>query len=177
MTLQVELVSPEAIVWSGEANMVIARTLEGDAAFMEGQDPHDRRAGHGRGPVIADDEPGASDRRAFRFRRGLHRRRQHKVAVPPTGRAGRGHRPVPGADRQRPRPRRPPGRRAEDSEAAAALRRAEVRISVAEAAPEVAAPGPTRRRPAPWHEVPANVREDVQKRGIPAAVGQATVGP
>ena len=57
MTLQVELVSPEAIVWSGEANMVIARTLEGDAAFMEGHIPMIGALATGIVRVIADGEP------------------------------------------------------------------------------------------------------------------------
>jgi F-type H+-transporting ATPase subunit epsilon len=39
MTVRVELVSPERIAYSGEAKMVIARTLEGDAAFLEGHVP------------------------------------------------------------------------------------------------------------------------------------------
>ena len=40
MTFQVELVSPEAISYSGEAEMVIARTLEGgDIAFQPGHVP------------------------------------------------------------------------------------------------------------------------------------------
>ena len=40
MTFQVELVSPEAISCSGEAEMVIARTLEGgDIAFQPGHVP------------------------------------------------------------------------------------------------------------------------------------------
>jgi F-type H+-transporting ATPase subunit epsilon len=37
MTLQVEVVSPERILWSGEADMVIARTIgEGEIAFLTG---------------------------------------------------------------------------------------------------------------------------------------------
>ena len=40
MTFQVELVSPEAITYSGEAEMIIARTLEGgDIAFQPGHVP------------------------------------------------------------------------------------------------------------------------------------------
>ena len=40
MTFRVELVSPEAISYSGEAEMVIARTLEGgDIAFQPGHVP------------------------------------------------------------------------------------------------------------------------------------------
>ena len=40
MTLQVELVSPERILYSGEADMVIARTVGGgDIAFLPGHAP------------------------------------------------------------------------------------------------------------------------------------------
>lgn len=40
MALRVELVSPERIVYSGEAEMVIARTVEGgDIAFLDGHTP------------------------------------------------------------------------------------------------------------------------------------------
>ena len=39
MTLQVELVSPERIAFSGDAKMVIARTTAGDIAFLPGHVP------------------------------------------------------------------------------------------------------------------------------------------
>ncbi len=40
MPMQVELVSPEAAVWSGEATQVLARTLGGgDIAFLAGHAP------------------------------------------------------------------------------------------------------------------------------------------
>jgi F-type H+-transporting ATPase subunit epsilon len=39
VALQVELVSPERILWSGEADMVVARTSEGDIAFLNGHAP------------------------------------------------------------------------------------------------------------------------------------------
>ena len=40
MTFQIELVSPEAISYSGEAEMVVVRTLEGgDIAFQPGHVP------------------------------------------------------------------------------------------------------------------------------------------
>ena len=40
MTFQVELVSPESISYSGEAEMIIARTVEGgDIAFQPGHVP------------------------------------------------------------------------------------------------------------------------------------------
>ena len=40
MPLQVELVSPERVLWSGAASMVIARTIGGgDIAFLDGHAP------------------------------------------------------------------------------------------------------------------------------------------
>ncbi len=39
MTLQVELVSPERILFSGEADMVICRTTDGEIAFLTGHAP------------------------------------------------------------------------------------------------------------------------------------------
>ncbi|MGH9276562.1 MAG: ATP synthase F1 subunit epsilon [Acidimicrobiales bacterium] len=40
MTLQVELVSPERILYSGEADMVICRTIDGgEVAFLTGHAP------------------------------------------------------------------------------------------------------------------------------------------
>lgn len=39
MTLQVDLVSPERQVFSAEADMVIARTVDGDIAFQTGHVP------------------------------------------------------------------------------------------------------------------------------------------
>ena len=38
-TLQVELVAVERMIWSGEANMVIARTTEGELGVLPGHAP------------------------------------------------------------------------------------------------------------------------------------------
>ncbi len=39
MPMRVAVVSPEAEVWSGEANLVIARTLDGEIGVMAGHVP------------------------------------------------------------------------------------------------------------------------------------------
>ena len=39
MALNVELVSPEEIVYTGEAEMVVARTTDGEIAFQPGHVP------------------------------------------------------------------------------------------------------------------------------------------
>ena len=39
MTLRVELVSPERVVYEGEAELVIARTTDGEIGFQPGHVP------------------------------------------------------------------------------------------------------------------------------------------
>ena len=39
MTLHVELVSPEQVLYSGEADMVVCRTTDGEIAFLTGHAP------------------------------------------------------------------------------------------------------------------------------------------
>lgn len=39
MSMQVDVVTPEAIIWSGEATFVIARTVEGEIGIMPGHEP------------------------------------------------------------------------------------------------------------------------------------------
>lgn len=39
MTIKVSLVSADAEVWSGEASIVIAKTVEGEIGFMTGHEP------------------------------------------------------------------------------------------------------------------------------------------
>jgi F-type H+-transporting ATPase subunit epsilon len=57
MSLQVELVSPERILWSGEADMVVARTTDGDIAFLTGHAPFIGALGIG---AVTIEEPGGS---------------------------------------------------------------------------------------------------------------------
>lgn len=57
MTLAVELVSPERILWSGEAEMVVARTTDGDIAFLTGHAPFIGALGIG---AVTIQEPGGS---------------------------------------------------------------------------------------------------------------------
>lgn len=55
MPLQVDLVSPERILYTGEADMVIARTAGGDIAFLTGHAPFVGTLGIGRVVVRASD--------------------------------------------------------------------------------------------------------------------------
>ena len=61
MTLHVEVVSPERILWSGEADMVSARTLGGgDIAFLTGHAPFIGALGIG---AVTIQEPGGQQTR------------------------------------------------------------------------------------------------------------------
>jgi F-type H+-transporting ATPase subunit epsilon len=55
MALNVELVSPERILWSGEADMVVARTTDGDIAFLNDHAPFIGALGIG---AVIIEEPG-----------------------------------------------------------------------------------------------------------------------
>ena len=39
MSFQVDIVAPEAVVWSGQAQFVVARTTEGEIGIMTGHEP------------------------------------------------------------------------------------------------------------------------------------------
>ena len=49
-TLQVELVAADRKVWEGEADMVVARTVDGELGILPGHTPAARRPRRGRGP-------------------------------------------------------------------------------------------------------------------------------
>ena len=55
MSLHVELVSPERILFRGEAEMVIARTTDGDIAFLTGHAPFIGALGIGQVRIQLDD--------------------------------------------------------------------------------------------------------------------------
>jgi F-type H+-transporting ATPase subunit epsilon len=50
--MQVSLVSPERILWEGEADMVIARTTDGEIAFLTGHAPFLGALGEGRVAIV-----------------------------------------------------------------------------------------------------------------------------
>ena len=62
MTLQVELVSPEQILYSGDADMVICRTTDGEIAFLTGHAPFVGALGIG--PVTIRKPDGEDERAA-----------------------------------------------------------------------------------------------------------------
>lgn len=53
--MQVDLVSPERILWSGEADMVVCRTTDGDIAFLSNHAPFIGALGIG---AVKIEEPG-----------------------------------------------------------------------------------------------------------------------
>jgi F-type H+-transporting ATPase subunit epsilon len=61
VTLHVELVSPEQILFSGDAQMVIARTTDGEIAFLTGHAPFVGVLGVG---AVTIREPDGSDTQA-----------------------------------------------------------------------------------------------------------------
>lgn len=56
-----ELVSPERILWTGEAEMVVTRTNEGDIAFLTGHAPFIGALGIG---AVVIEEPGGRQTKA-----------------------------------------------------------------------------------------------------------------
>lgn len=127
MGMQVELVSPERILWSGEADMVIARTVGGgDIAFLPGHAPFVGALGIGElmvRPTQGNDEHVA-------VHGGFVEVSHNKVTVLSDVAEMKDH-----IDEERARQAKERAeaalRQAQDAELEAALRRAETRISVA----------------------------------------------
>ncbi len=63
MTLRVELVAPEGEIWSGNARMVVAKTLDGDLGVLTGHPPVLGILAEGSLIRIIDPEGGGEDRR------------------------------------------------------------------------------------------------------------------
>ena len=63
MTLRVELVAPEGEIWSGNARMVIAKTLDGDLGVLTGHPPVLGILAEGSLIRIIDPEDGGEDSR------------------------------------------------------------------------------------------------------------------
>jgi F-type H+-transporting ATPase subunit epsilon len=125
VALQVELVSPERILWSGEAEMVVARTSEGDIAFLAGHSPFIGALGIGAVSIRATD--GTEERAAVHG--GFVEVSEDRVTILSDVAelagdidAARARRALEAAERRD---------RAEDAEAEAALRRARLRVELA----------------------------------------------
>ena len=75
--MQVELVSPERILWSGEADMVIARTTDGEIAFLNNHAPFIGALGIGAVTIV---EP-SGDRWAFAVHGGFVEVSHNRVTI------------------------------------------------------------------------------------------------
>jgi F-type H+-transporting ATPase subunit epsilon len=124
--LQVELVSPERILYSGDADMVVARTSEGDIAFLAGHAPFIGALGIGAVTIRTTD---GSDERAA-VHGGFVEVSGDRVTILSDVAelasdidADRARRAVEEAERRT--------READDAEAEAALRRARLRVELA----------------------------------------------
>lgn len=132
MTLQVQVVSPERIVWSGDAAMVTARTVEGgDISFLTGHAPFVGALEIGRVMIRPDDGADVS----FAVHGGFVEVSDNAVSLLTDVAES-----VDQIDVDRARTARDNARKALDqdngnAEALAALRRADVRLDVAGAVP------------------------------------------
>ena len=128
MTFQVELVSPEAITYSGEAEMVIARTLEGgDIAFQPGHVPFIGVLAVWSVEVIRPD----GDRDVFAVHRGFVQVAGTKISVLSDVSEKSSEIDVERAQQAKNSAEQKLSQNDEDIEATDALARAEVRLQVA----------------------------------------------
>ena len=131
MALQVELVSPERILYSGEAEMVVCRTAGGEIAFLTGHAPF--LGALGIGVVRVHPEGGGQVVKAA-VHGGFVEVKDNRVIVlsdvaelPDQIDAGRARQSKEDAERRI----REPGADDERADAEAQLRRAEVRLELA----------------------------------------------
>ncbi len=130
MTLHVELVSPERILWTGEAEMVIARTLEGgEIAFLTGHAPFVGALDIGR--VLIREEGGGDQLLAVHG--GFVEVSNDRVTILSDVAEPKDQIDVPRARTAKERAEADLRTDADSDTAALALRRAELRLSVAEA--------------------------------------------
>lgn len=126
MSLQVELVSPERVLYSGEADMVIARTEGGDIAFLTGHAPFIGALGIG--AVTIRPTGGGEERAAVHG--GFVEVRDNRVIILSDVAELASQIDVDRARRAREQAERD-ARESGDAHAEAALRRATVRLDVA----------------------------------------------
>ena len=130
MAFQVELVSPEAITYSGEAEMVIARTVEGgDIAFQPGHVPFIGVLAGWSVEVIRPD----GDRDVFAVHRGFVQVAGTKISVLSDVSEKSTEIDISRAEQAKENAEAQLSENSENVEAADALARAELRLQVANA--------------------------------------------
>ena len=128
MTLQVELVSPEGILFEGEADMVIARTVGGgDIAFLTGHVPFVGSLATGVVKILQADNRS----QLIAAHRGFVSVANDRVSILSDVAELSGSIDVARAESAKARAEEQLRARNDDDEARAALRRAEVRLQVA----------------------------------------------
>ena len=131
MSLHVELVSPERILWTGEAEMVIARTLEGgEIAFLTDHAPFVGALDIGR--VVIRSEEGGDQ--VLAVHGGFVEVSNNRVTILSDVAELKDQIDVARARGARERAEAALKNDSDDAALAAAMRRAEVRLQVAEAA-------------------------------------------
>ena len=131
MTLHVELVSPERILWTGEAEWVIARTIEGgEIAFLTGHAPFVGALDIGRVVIREDD----GSEQVVAVHGGFVEVSHDRVTILSDVAELKDQIDVARARAAKERAEAQLKGDADDAEIASAARRAEVRLMVAEAA-------------------------------------------
>ena len=128
MTLHVEVVSPERILYSGEAEMVVARTTDGEIAFLTGHAPFIGALGIG---VVSITPEGGGERVVAAVHGGFVEVSDNRVTVLSDVAELASDIDLARAQEAADRAHQA-GDQAEDTESEAALRRATVRIEVAQ---------------------------------------------
>ena len=128
MTLEVQVVSPERILWTGDAEMVICRTVDGgEIAFLTGHAPFVGALEIGRATI----RPESGDDLLLAVHGGFVEVSNDHVSILSDVAEIADAIDVSRAQEARRRATEAVAADADDAEAAAALRRAEVRLEVA----------------------------------------------
>lgn len=132
MTLQVQVVSPERILWSGEAAMVTARTVDGgDISFLTGHAPFVGALETGKVTV----RPAEGDDVHFAVHGGFVEVSNNEVSLLTDVAESAEWIDIERATEARERAKAALAQAPDDAEAVAALRRAELRLAVSGAVP------------------------------------------
>jgi F-type H+-transporting ATPase subunit epsilon len=127
LTLKVEVVSPERVQYSGEARMVICRTTDGEIAFLTGHAPLIGALGIGEVRIF----PESGDDEVAAVHGGFVEVRNDRVVILSDVAELKDQIDVDRAKEAKSRAQAAVQADADDEEARAALRRAEVRLQVA----------------------------------------------